>query len=186
MSFYDDNVPTIPLNSQYQLREHLINDVENFFNYYSQAEVHRYIISDIPTNIIEAAAEMQYCYDLFYQKKGIFWSISETKTNTMIGAIGLYMKDSSTIGEISFDLNPRYWRQGIMHASLLKVVDFAFKKIQLNQISAIVHPKNYGSIKLLQKIGFGEAILHEKARIHHDESHDIVILKLLYADKNNS
>ncbi len=87
--------------------------------------------------------------DLYY------WKIAEKNQMEMIGSICLwnFSKDRK-IAEIGYDLSPDYQGQGIMNESLKYVIDFGFRKLNLDLVEAYTHNQNSSSKKLLEKNGF--------------------------------
>ena len=87
--------------------------------------------------------------DLYY------WKIAEKNQKEMIGSICLwnFSKDRK-IAEIGYVLSPDYQGQGIMNESLKYVLDFGFRKLNLDLVEAYTHNQNSSSKKLLEKNGF--------------------------------
>jgi len=84
-----------------------------------------------------------------------YWKITERNKNEMIGSICLwnFSKDLKT-AEIGYDLNPNYQGKGIMNESLKDVMEFGFRKLNLDFIEAYTHKLNTSSTKLLERNGF--------------------------------
>ncbi len=152
--FYEKKFPTLELDEQYILREQTLEDTEDFFHYYTDPEVGKYILASKPATLLEASSEVQYCRNLFYTQRGIYWTIANKNNNHMIGAIGLYINNAHFRGEITYDLSRTHWRQGIMQKAIHIVIHHAFEQMQLLRIEAIIHQKNIPSIQLLKKLEF--------------------------------
>ena len=72
----------------------------------------------------------------------------------MIGTGELNLRDiTNREGEISYIINPDYWRQGIATEVAMLLIDFGFNILKLHRIFATCDPRNIGSSKLLEKIG---------------------------------
>ena len=60
-----DKFPTLIIDDNYILREQSINDYQDFFEYFSDNNVSKYILSNIPVSLAEAKDEMQYWINLY-------------------------------------------------------------------------------------------------------------------------
>lgn len=174
--FYVKAFPTLRVNSQFYLREQTLEDTEIFYQYYTDPEVHKYILAQNPQSLSEAADEIHYCRNLFYRRNGIYWTLARQDTNEMIGAVGYHINNYHHRAEIHYDLARNYWRQGIMTQALQIIVDFGFENMELQRIEAQTLAGNIGSIGVLKKLGFiHEATLHNY-RFFNNHFHDIEFL----------
>jgi ribosomal-protein-alanine N-acetyltransferase len=174
--------PTIDLEDVI-LREKNDEDVENFFRYYSDPEVSKFILCTIPTNLEETRHEIHYWRNVFYHNDGIYFAIADKKTNHMIGSIGLasYNSYQKRI-ELSYDLAKEYWRNGIMTRAINAVVKYGFEILDINRIEASVSVENIASKNLLLKCGFTlEGILRQH-RLHKKKFYDVYFFSLLKSD----
>lgn len=189
-NFYNNhNFPTIELEN-FTLREKQDFDVEDFFLYYSNPEVSKFILCEIPKNIEEARKELHYWRNVFYNNDGIYFAIALKNSNKMIGSIGLtgYNSYNSRI-EISYDLNKNYWGRGIMQKAILAVVKYAFNnfaqtmnRTPINRVEAFTSVHNIASKNLLLKCGFSfEGILREH-RFYKGNFVDVFSFSLLAKD----
>ena len=77
------------------------------------------------------------------------------ETDKLIGTICLanYCFETST-AEIGYELLPTFQNKGFIQESIIKVIDFGFEALQLNNIEANVDAANIKSIYILEKHGF--------------------------------
>ncbi|EKD91865.1 MAG: acetyltransferase [uncultured bacterium] len=172
-TFYQNAFPTIPLDENYILREQMLSDTEEFFRYYTDPDVGKYILASKPASLLEASHEVQHCRNLFYSKQGIYWTIAKKSDNKMIGAIGLYINNMHHRGEICYDLSRDYWRQGITAKAIMAVVDYAFKNMNILRIEAVTQKDNTASIALLKKLNFHHEGTLKKYRYYNNHAWDI-------------
>lgn len=152
---YQKPFPVLIINEQYVLREQSEADTKDFFEYYSKdPDVTRFILATVPTSLEDASAEINYCRNLFYHKRGIYWTLARRDTNQIIGSVGLYINNHHHRAEICYDLAKAYWRKGIMNTVLEKVIDFTFQQLDIYRIEALTLKENAASIGILQKMGF--------------------------------
>ena len=177
--------PTIDLGDFY-LREKRDSDAEDFFKYYADPEVNKFILCEIPQTLEEAKRELNYWRNVFYQNDGIYFAIAEKKTDRLIGSIGLtgYNSYQGRI-EISYDLASEYWRLGIMTKAVAAVVKYGFEEFaptRVNRIEALVSVANIASKNLLLKCGFVlEGVLRQH-RYHRGAYVDVSSFSILKED----
>jgi RimJ/RimL family protein N-acetyltransferase len=72
-----------------------------------------------------------------------------------IGICGLLKRDALPDPDIGFAFLPPYWAQGYGFEAASAVTRYARGTLGLSRLLAIVNPSNAGSIRLLEKLGFG-------------------------------
>ncbi|MBM3579788.1 MAG: GNAT family N-acetyltransferase, partial [Alphaproteobacteria bacterium] len=165
------------------LREKQEADVEDFFRYYTDPEVNKFILCQIPQTLEDSRRELHYWRSVFYQNDGIYFAIADKQSGRMIGSIGLTSLNTyQSRVEISYDLAQEYWRRGITSRAIKSVVDYAFDVLRVNRIEASVSCENLPSKNLLIKCGFTlEGILRQH-RLHKCHFVDVYFFSLLKSD----
>lgn len=181
----DKIFPEIDLG-EFLLREKSESDVEDFFSYYSDPEVNKFILCEIPRDLEEGRRELNYWRNVFYQNDGIYFAIADKKNNRLIGSIGLTGFNSYQARiEISYDLNKEYWKLGIMTKAIKAVIKYAFENFchgWINRIEAFTSSNNIPSQNLLIKCGFlFEGILRQH-RFHRGQYVDVYSYSFLRTD----
>lgn len=154
LNIYQQPFPVLDLDDQYFLREQTMEDTEDFFHYYTDPDVGKYILATKPATLLEASKEIQYCRNLFYTRQGVYWAIAKKSDRRMIGAIGLYANNTHHRAEITYDLAKTYWRQGITKKAIDVVVRYAFNVMKLSRVEAVTRRENMASIEVLKHTGF--------------------------------
>jgi len=182
---YHKPFPEIDLGDFY-LREKQESDVADFFSYYSDPEVNRFILCEIPRDLEEARKELLYWRNIFYQNDGIYFAIASKENGRMIGSIGLtgFNAYQARI-EISYDLDRKYWNRGIMTSAVKALVEYSFGNLhcgKINRLEAFVSTDNLASQRLLLKCGFlFEGVLRQH-RYHRGRYVDVCSFSLLRQD----
>ena len=172
--------PILDINQDYLLRELNVDDSNAFLEYFANPKVARFILSDIPTNDLEAKNELLYWIQLFAQNKGIYWAIANKKNNKIIGTIGLHEWDRhNNRAEISYDLSYEYWGLGIMSKALYSCLKYIFKELRINRIQAVTIKENINSIKFLENNHFTFEGILQKYRFYNERYYDINIYSML-------
>lgn len=87
--------------------------------------------------------------------KSIAWGISLKNEPNIMGTICLWnFSEDKKTAEVGYDLGLDYQRKGIMSESLKSVLDYGFKKLNLDTIEAYTHKNNESSKILLEKNNF--------------------------------
>lgn len=185
-SSYSQKTFPEPIDLQdYILREQQEQDVENFFKYYSDPEVNKYILTEIPQTVEECRRELYYWRNCFYNNDGIYFAIADKKTNQMIGSIGLTSHNNYHQRiELSYDMAKEYWRQGIMTKATLATLHYGFKFFGVNRIEAVTSIYNEASVRLLEKCGFTYEGCLRQHRYHRGKLVDVYMFSILREEFN--
>ncbi|MFY9589186.1 GNAT family N-acetyltransferase [Rickettsia endosymbiont of Halotydeus destructor] len=164
--------PVLDLND-IVLRELADTDAEDYFNYMNKPEIALYLTdSNRPSNLEEALSEVRYWGNLHKNQRSFYWGIALKNNNKLIGTAGFNVITTSHLkAEISYDLDPEFWGQGIMLKSIkniLKLADY----MGLMRIQATVITDNYRSITLLERCGFVQEGVLKKYEIVAGEHKD--------------
>lgn len=71
----------------------------------------------------------------------------------MIGGCGIYLNDKRNMGMLGWILHMDYWKQGIAAEAGEALLKFGFEKLNLHRITATCNAENYGSYKVMEKLG---------------------------------
>ncbi|MBN9543157.1 MAG: GNAT family N-acetyltransferase [Alphaproteobacteria bacterium] len=160
--------PVLDLDSRITLRELSVEDAQEYYIFMNHPDVSKYLASeDIPTSIEHAKHELNYWIGLFRNKYSIYWGIVLKEDNRLIGTCGFnnwnFRHDRA---EISYDINPDFWNQGIATKVSKKLTEFAFKEMNVIRVQATVEKSNYASMRVLAKSGYvKEGTLKQYAKL---------------------
>jgi ribosomal-protein-alanine N-acetyltransferase len=162
------------------LREVTLADAGWYLEHFSRPEIVRGQGYPAPADLAAATEELRtYFVELFEERSGFRWGITQREQPGLIGSIGLY-KWVDAQAEVGYDLDPAWWGQGVMSEALAAVLDFAFGATELQRVEAFVLVTNERSARVLERAGFvREALLPQHG---HDE-HGVLCDELLYAHR---
>jgi RimJ/RimL family protein N-acetyltransferase/acyl carrier protein len=87
-----------------------------------------------------------------YQK---FWLIIDIKKNKLVGSAKICNLDCIRKSvEWGYGINPKFWGNNYILNIQLSLLNYVFKKLNLNRLYALTHVKNYRVIKAIEKLGF--------------------------------
>lgn len=82
-----------------------------------------------------------------------WWAVETESKNTLIGWSGLqYLPETDEI-EVGYLLSKSYWGNGLATESAKAGIDYGFNQLEIEEIIGIVHPENFASQRVLEKIG---------------------------------
>lgn len=147
--------PTLETD-QILLRQISTNDAEEFYNYYSNDNVTRYLDWNGPNSLTHAKEIISEWNEGFTEGWIIRWAIILKAENKIIGTNFLSEFEECIRAEIGYELSEDYWKQGIMTEALNEIISFGFNKIYLNRIQATIEPDNLPSETLIRKCHFNK------------------------------
>lgn len=140
------------------LREILPTDVDKLFELDSDPEVHRYLGNSPVTGKDQIIDVINFIRQQYVDNGIGRWAIIDKKTNDFIGWTGLkFVTDLTNNHKNYYDLGYRlikkYWGQGIATETALASLNYAFDKLNANEVYAMADCENDSSNKILNKIG---------------------------------
>jgi RimJ/RimL family protein N-acetyltransferase len=177
-------VTSLPLElARVRLRRIEQSDVDALFAIYSNAEVSRYLSYPPWTERKQAEAWVERIFAGREQGSSLQLAVERKEGGEMIGTCTLFnCHEESRRAEIGYALHRAHWGAGYMHETLVALVDLAFKTLGLNRLEADIDPRNAGSKRSLERLGFrSEGRLRERWIVNGEVS-DTEYLGLLSAE----
>jgi RimJ/RimL family protein N-acetyltransferase len=139
-----------------RLRPFISDDVHFAFDWFGDPLVMQFTPSG-PDKSMEQTAARIANYQHHQSEHGFSkWIIIERFSDRPIGDAGLlFLADYGWI-DFGYRLAQPFWGKGLATEAASAWVRKAFAELKLNRLVAIVHPENYSSTRVLQKLGFLE------------------------------
>jgi ribosomal-protein-alanine N-acetyltransferase len=81
--------------------------------------------------------------------------IERIEDDALIGICTLFDWDKECrSAEVGYGLIPNAWGRGYMQEALVALLDYGFSELNLNRVKADIDPRNIGSAKSLERVGF--------------------------------
>lgn len=128
-------------------------DLQDNYQLSSDPEVMRFITPGRTQSIKESREDLYKRIKLSRGAYG-YWVVEEKQSGLFIGWIVLKELDQSKDFELGFRFHKTQWGRGFATEAGEKIITYAFEVLQLDQVKAVVMPKNEASRKVLEKIGF--------------------------------
>lgn len=162
------------------LKEITLDDLDWYMRHFNKKEIvvgsgHRG-----PSDLETARKEMElYITGLFRQGKGFRWGLVLRGSRDLIGSCGFYSwhRDDEPQADMGYDLDPNYWRRGLMTEALTEIIWFGFERMKLYKIRCLIMPTNIPSMNLIEKLGFKkQGIVRECTDAEGKLTDDVVFL----------
>jgi len=89
-----------------------------------------------------------------WQKHGFgVWALVHKQNQQLMGHCGLHYLGNTSEVELTYAINPFYWRQGLATEAARAVLHWGFDALKLKQIVAVTGPENVASRRVMQKLG---------------------------------
>lgn len=139
-----------------RLRPFTSLDVQAAFGWFGDPLVMRFTPGG-PDRSMEETATRLTSYQCHQSAHGFSkWIIIDRISNRAIGDSGLLVVPEYGWIDFGYRLARPFWGKGLATEAASAWVQKAFGELKLNRLTAIVHPENAASIRVLQKLEFLE------------------------------
>lgn len=139
-------------------------DTGAVFAVFSDPAVMRYWSRSAMTEASEAAGLIVEIGERFEQREMISWVIAGRRDDRVIGTCTLFnFTPRHHRAELGYALRSDHWGRGLAREAVALALDWGFRTLGLHRIEADIDPRNAGSRKLLDTLGFrSEGLLRER------------------------
>ena len=147
-----------------RLRELTDDDVDALFSIFSNSQVMRYWSTAPYTDRDQAVALLAEIRENFTRRVYLKWGVALKEDDSIIGTATLFnLHLDNQRAEVGYALSREQWGKGLMNEALRRLLQYAFDELKLRRLEADVDPRNTGSIKTLERLGFQrEGYLRER------------------------
>ena len=145
------------------------------FTFRSDPVVQRYN-GGAMSNLAEAAKLIEEMDAGLREGTKIHWVVTVLPGQAAVGLFGFAnWSHKDRRAEIGYCLHRDYWGRGLALEAMERLIEYGFREMDLNRISACTWLENVASIKLIERAGFiREGVLREEFFAEgsfHDEAH---------------
>ena len=178
-----DRLPTLPA-PRLQLRWIEAKDLDGLYSVFSDPDVMRYWSHTAWPHRDEAEIYLEAIHRGFERGDLFQWGIALRGDDQLIGTTTLYSIDHGQgRAELGFALAREHWGRRYAREALTVLLDHAFGPMGLRRIEADVDPRNQGSLRTLEALGFRrEGYLRQRWHVA-GELQDSVLMGLLASDR---
>ncbi len=161
-------------------------DVPALFAIFGNPETMRYWSTPAMSDVSEAA-ELLRDIRRHAEAQTLFqWGIARRDDDRVIGTCTLFrIEREHRRAELGYILRRDHWGGGFAHEALTALLDHSFGALGLHRLEADIDPRNTGSIRLIERLGFAlEGRLRERFFVA-GEVQDSLLYGLLEPDWSN-
>ncbi len=161
-----DDLPTLE-GARIRLRGFRENDLRDFYAVHSDPVVNRYWSFPAWTEVSQARDYLATAIAARDASRMLCWAMVEGDSDRLIGATTLFaINREQGRAEIGYALRSSHWGRGCAHEAMRLVLDYAFDMLELRRVEADIDPRNTGSCKLVERLGFvREGLLRDRWRV---------------------
>lgn len=169
--------------SRVRLRRAVREDIPDLFALHADRRVMRYWSTPVYTEIGQAQALFERNDRGVEGRDFCYWALALRDGDRLIGSCSLFaINTGNRRAEIGYALHCDHWGRGYALEALGLMIGYAFDTLKLHRIEADVDPRNAGSVRLLERLGFRrEGLLRERWQVA-GEITDSAIYGLLARD----
>jgi RimJ/RimL family protein N-acetyltransferase len=155
-------------------------DVPALFELFSNPEVTRYWIWSAYTEVVQAEKLLRESHERFAERSLFVWGLARREDDRVVGTCTLaQLSGTHRRATLGYALNAAYWGQGYGREAANRVVEFGFTTLELHRLESDVDPRNVGSIKVLEGLGFQREGYQRERYFLNGEVQDAVLYGLL-------
>ncbi|WP_448555835.1 GNAT family N-acetyltransferase [Thalassotalea montiporae] len=160
------------------------DDAAAILELFSNPQVIEYYDLSEFTEISQATDLISFFHKRFTDSTGIRWGIRLKQSNQLVGTCGFNSwSPAMKNAVIGYDLNPKFWRQGLAFEAVQAIVKAAFAGElacgAIHRIQADTVPGNYASEALLERLGFKLEGIRRESGYWNGQFHDLKCFGLL-------
>lgn len=130
-------------------------DADALFAIFSDPQVARYWSAPPWDQVEQARAAIQAALDAYANGSGMKLAVIHRDSGAMIGYTNFYaFHDQNRRCDLGYAMASAWWGKGYQTEALAAMLDFGFRTLDLNRIEADIDPRNEGSARVLEKLGF--------------------------------
>lgn len=166
-----------------RLRGPCADDADALFALFADTDVMRYWSRPPMATRGEAEGLIAEIEDAFAQRTMLNWMLTTRSDDTVIGTCTLFrFEPRHRRAEVGYALRSDCWSRGLAAEATTLALDWAFRALALHRVEADIDPRNEGSRKLLERLGFvSEGLLRQRYFLG-DEISDTELFGLLGDD----
>ncbi len=137
------------------VRELGLDDVQDMFEYAQDDEIAALGLWLPQKTLQENIDDIQEAIDGYATGTNFTWAVEHRADHKMIGRLslgGYNARDARA--DLGYAYNRLYWGKGYATEAARAVLQFSFDSLKLHRVGATVLPDNFGSIRVLEKLGF--------------------------------
>lgn len=145
------------------LREYRRDDFDLFADHLANPESSAHL----------GSADRETAWRIFSSHAGLWvlqgagwWSLEDKQTGQLVGNVGTFFREQSTVMELGWNTYRAFWGKGIANEAATAVLNYAFEVRREPKVRALINAGNESSRRVAERIGMTyemETEFHGKA-----------------------
>jgi RimJ/RimL family protein N-acetyltransferase len=132
------------------LREYRREDFVLFADHLANAESSAHL----------GSADRQTAWRIFASHAGLWllhgagwWSVEDRQTGQVVGSVGAFFREQSTVMELGWNTYRAFWGKGIANEAAAAMLDYAFEVRREPKVRALISSGNESSRRVAERLG---------------------------------
>ena len=137
------------------LREYRRTDFDLFADHLANPE----------SSVHLGSADRQTAWRIFTSHAGLWlvqgtgwWAIEDKQTNQLVGSVGAFFREQSTVMEMGWNTYRAFWGKGIASEAAAAVLNYVFEVRHEPKVRALVSSGNESSRRVAERLGMAYEI----------------------------
>ena len=136
------------------LRKLTMKDAPDIYEYSRDPLVAEHVLWEAHRSVSESKAYIRYMIRKYRYGEPASWGIALNSDDKIIGTIGfMWIQNENACAEVGYSLARKEWNKGYMTEALRALLEYGFKRMNLNRIEAIHETANPASGAVMRKCG---------------------------------
>jgi ribosomal-protein-alanine N-acetyltransferase len=158
-------------------------DAADLYAMYSDPQVFRHIPIGDWKHIDESHQRIARDINMMAEGSYIRLAAERREDSRVVGEVLVFnLALDSKRAELGYAFARNAWGSGYASESLPRLVDYAFKQMELNRLEAVIDPRNAASARVLERLGFQYEGRQRERYIVRGETSDAGLYGLLRRD----
>lgn len=182
MKRVEDHLETFPIleTDRILLRPITYADIDNMYQYCAVPQVSRYTSWNYHRSKEDTKGFIDFVLNRYETEKVGPGGIEYKETMQLIGSCSFVRWDDRCLrAELGYVLSNEYWNQGIMTEVVNRIIEYAFKDLELVRVEAKCHPENVGSARVMEKSGMKFEGILRKYLWSKEELQDVKLYSII-------
>ena len=133
------------------LRPLSIDDLEHIYTRWaSDPRVNKYMIYPLWKSSEDGR---EWIESLYKEENQLDFGFVWKESGELIGSGGLYYNKKRGLWTLGYNLSYDYWNRGLVTEAMMKIIEWARKNFEVNEISGTFAVGNIGSQRVMEKLG---------------------------------
>ena len=135
------------------VRETTVEDVDAFYELYSDKEITEYMEPLFEDRDEEIEYTKSYIKNVYEFYGFGMWTVLDKTTGEVIGRAGVSYRDGYEMPELGFMIGKKYQRQGLAYEVCSAILKYMWENYAIDEVLIFIEPQNTPSILLAKKLG---------------------------------